>query len=121
MIKRLTEGRSVRASLAFDINTRLWSEDLDEAIWDNSSNGIMISPKDAEVPFAWDLVIEDISNGMITIEGDFGQQGTHNGSVTIKVPADKFNRYYDCFIDGIDADSHLLDDLRSYGVKVTIS
>lgn len=103
--KRLTESvvkpDSIVVMNITDNSTSISDSDYDR-LYDITHNGLMIMPKNDDVPFAWDAVVESITNGNMIITGDFGQQGTHDGKVEITLPLSKVNNYYKLYVEVID-------------------
>lgn len=114
MIKKLCESVF---TLKFDKNSK-WNSDIDDKLYDISEGeGLSINPHYEDTPFAWDVSITDISDGMITMEG-YVDPGYSQSSVTIKLPVDQFNHFYDCTIYSRDADNPKLDEIRKLGIEL---
>jgi hypothetical protein len=64
-----------------------------ETIYRMTANGIEVEPLNITVPLPWDADL-GIENGNFILNGNFGQQGTHPGSVVVILPLDKVSKYY---------------------------
>lgn len=106
MINVLNEGR---LNLDISNNTKNISREDNDKLFDLTYNGIEIVPLRDDVPTPWDALLE-IDGNYAILTGDFGQQGTHDGSVICRLPINKFNNYYEI---GISLDDENYDEVKA--------